>query len=82
MGEKRGKEGLIKKGVVRENASGIQHKYKVGDQVLLDKPGLLRKSTQPGNTYRYKNILDQYRPKQTRCYNWNSYSTTFDAYFS
>jgi hypothetical protein len=41
------KQGLINKGVLRENASRIQHKYKVGDQVLLDKPGLLRKSTQP-----------------------------------
>jgi hypothetical protein len=41
------KQGLIHKGVLRENASRIQHKYTVGDQVLLDKPGLLRKSTQP-----------------------------------
>jgi transposase InsO family protein len=41
------KQGLINKGVLRDNASRIQHKYKVGDQVLLDKPGLLRKSTQP-----------------------------------
>jgi hypothetical protein len=41
------KQGLINKGVLRENASRIQNKYKVGDQVLLDKPGLLRKSTQP-----------------------------------
>jgi hypothetical protein len=41
------KQGLINKGVLRENASRIQHKYKVGDHVLLNKPGLLRKSTQP-----------------------------------
>jgi hypothetical protein len=41
------KQGLINKGFLRENASRIQHKYKVGDRVLLDKPGLLRKSTQP-----------------------------------
>jgi hypothetical protein len=41
------KQGLINKGVLCENASRIQHKYKVGDQVLLDKPGLLRLSTQP-----------------------------------
>jgi hypothetical protein len=34
-------------GVLRENTSRIQHKYKIGDQVLLNKPGLLRKSTQP-----------------------------------
>jgi hypothetical protein len=41
------KQGLFNKSVLRENASKIQHKYKVGDQVLLNKPGLLRKSTQP-----------------------------------
>jgi hypothetical protein len=41
------KQGLINKGVLRENDTRIQHKYNVGDNVLLDKPGLLRKSTQP-----------------------------------
>ena len=41
------KQGLINKGVLRENASRIQHEYKVNDLVLLDKPGILRKSTQP-----------------------------------
>ena len=41
------KQGLINKGVLRENASRIQHKYNVGDKVLLNKPGILRKSTQP-----------------------------------
>jgi hypothetical protein len=41
------KEGLINKGVLRENATRIQNKYNVRDKVLLDKPGLLRKSTQP-----------------------------------
>jgi hypothetical protein len=41
------KQGLINKGILHENASRIQHKYKVRDCVLLNKPGLLRKSTQP-----------------------------------
>jgi hypothetical protein len=41
------KQGLINKGILRKNASRIQHEYKVGDQVLLDKPGILRKSTPP-----------------------------------
>jgi hypothetical protein len=41
------KQGLVNKGVLRESASRIQNKNKVGDQVLLNKPGLLRKSTQP-----------------------------------
>ena len=31
----------------RENKSRIQHVYKVGDKVLLQKPGLLRKMTIP-----------------------------------
>jgi hypothetical protein len=34
------KQGLINKGVLRESASRIQHEYKVGDHVLLDKPSL------------------------------------------
>ena len=41
------KQRLINKGVLRENASRIQHEYKVNDLVLLDKPGILRKSVQP-----------------------------------
>jgi hypothetical protein len=41
------KQGLINEGVLRENASRIQYRYNFGDKVLLDKPGILRKSTQP-----------------------------------
>jgi hypothetical protein len=41
------KQGPIDKGVLCKNATRIQHKYNVGDKVLLDKPGLLRKSSQP-----------------------------------
>jgi hypothetical protein len=41
------KQGLINKGILHKIALRIQHKYKVGDQVLLDKPGLWHKSTQP-----------------------------------
>jgi hypothetical protein len=40
-------QGLINKGILCKSASRIQHKYNDGDKVLLDKPGILRKSTQP-----------------------------------
>jgi hypothetical protein len=67
------KQGLINKGVLRENAWRIQHKYKVGDQVLLDKSGLLGKSTQPRTglhtgTKIYQNSTVQIK-QTTMCYN-------------
>ena len=41
------KQGLVNKGVLPENASRIQHEYKVGDRLLLDKPAIFHKSTHP-----------------------------------
>ena len=41
------KQGLIDKGVVRENQTRIPHDYKVGDKVLYEKPGIVPKMNQP-----------------------------------
>ena len=41
------KQGLIDKGVKRENKSRIKHVYSVGDNVLLTRPGIIPKMSQP-----------------------------------
>jgi hypothetical protein len=42
------KQGLINKRCsLRKRFKNTTYKYNVGDKVLLDKPGILRKSTQP-----------------------------------
>ena len=37
----------INRTVLRENRTRVQHQYKVGDKVLLERPGLLSKLSQP-----------------------------------
>ena len=41
------KQDVINQSNARENRKRINHKYKEGDQVLLDKPGILRKMSTP-----------------------------------
>jgi hypothetical protein len=41
------KQGLIDKDIPHENTWRKPHGYKVGDKVILDKPGILSKSRQP-----------------------------------
>jgi hypothetical protein len=41
------KQDIIKKFNKRENKSRIPYEYKVGDQVLLEAPGILRKLSTP-----------------------------------
>ena len=41
------KQNNINNSNLRENKSRVPHEYKVGDKVLLQKPGLLRKMTTP-----------------------------------
>jgi hypothetical protein len=43
----RRKQEIVNKSNQRENKSQIPYEYKVGDQVLLDTPGILRKSSTP-----------------------------------
>ena len=44
---KQRKENLIKKNNERENRQRIQHTYKVGDKVLVYKPGIIPTLTSP-----------------------------------
>ena len=41
------KQDIINKSIKKENKSQIPHEYKVGDQVLLETPGILRKLSTP-----------------------------------
>ena len=41
------KQNSINNSNLQENKSRVPHEYKVGDKVLLQKPGLLRKMTTP-----------------------------------
>ena len=41
------KQGLINKGVLRENKTRIAHEYKKGDKVLYTTPGIIQKMQQP-----------------------------------
>ena len=41
------KQETINKSNAQENARRIDHDYQVGDRVLLEKPGILRKMSQP-----------------------------------
>jgi hypothetical protein len=41
------KQETIDKSNERENARRVAHDYQVGDQILLEKPGLIRKMSQP-----------------------------------
>jgi hypothetical protein len=41
------KQGIINKYNQKENKSRIPYEYKVGDQVLLETPGILRKLSTP-----------------------------------
>jgi len=41
------KQDIINKSNKKENQSPIPHEYKVGDQVLLETPGILRKLSTP-----------------------------------
>jgi hypothetical protein len=42
------KQGIINKSNKKENKNRIHYEYKVGDQVLLETPGILRKLSTPG----------------------------------
>jgi hypothetical protein len=72
---------LLDKGFLWENTSRIPCDYKVGEQVLLDEPGILRTWTKPrnGTTYCYKDTSEQHHQKKTRCNNWKSYNALFNA---
>jgi hypothetical protein len=41
------KQDIINKSNEKENKSGIFYEYKVGDQILLETPGILRKLSTP-----------------------------------
>jgi hypothetical protein len=72
------KQDIIKKSNQKENKSQIPYEYKVGDQVLLETPGIVRKlSTPPTGPYPvtnvYKNGTIRIQKKKRNCIRKSEY---------